>query len=138
MTEKKLVDTLDNALPHDLDLDALVFFIEKSLAGSNNKRRELVADKAYRFTVYTVWGASHIASSQVVQIKEGQKLYFFGGGRDDTTDVSQFVINEDSCGWSINTETGAVRYFDKPVDVSDKAFIKIYDLKVKRLSSRRK
>lgn len=119
-------------LPFDFELNDIVEFIRRKLAGENSKTRTIEADRAYRFTVYTVW-TTRIIESRVVEIAKGQKLYLFPSGSNDATNVNQFVVNEAGCGWFIDAESGAVKYFNEPVQVSDKAFAKLYNLKVKRL-----
>jgi hypothetical protein len=123
-------------LPFDFELNEIIEFIRRKLAGENGKVRTIETDRVYRFTVYTVW-SSRIVESRVVEIAESQKLYLFSSGSTDATNVNQFLVNETTCAWYVNAESGAVKYFKEPVEVSNKALATFYDLKVKRLDSRR-
>lgn len=119
MAVVRKVSAPNSDLPDDLELTKLANFIKRSLSGPNDKKRMLVADRNYSFTIQTMYAAGKV-ERHVVRVPAGQPLYFHRRDGSDTTNTDLFMVNEDRHGWQINIGTGAVRYFNNPIHVSDR------------------
>lgn len=133
MAVVRKVSTPNSKLPDDPGLTKLSNFIKRSLKEPDDKKRMLLADKDYSFTVQSEFPLGRV-ERQVVQVPAGQPLYFHRRDGSDTTNDDLFMVNEGGHGWQINTATGAVRYFNNPIHVS--AAPQIFDSRAKGSGSK--
>lgn len=102
-------------------------FIRGSGIGRQVVKRELVTDKPYNFTIYTILpkrpGQKQADKEEyVVHLPAGVTLYFLRRvmnipNRPVVVNDADFIVNDGDIGWRINTASGAVGKLNQPFGV---------------------
>lgn len=102
----------------DFGLQELQAFIKRSLSGDRKCERSLVADRTYKFLIYTQVTHERIDKSEV-KISHGTTLYLFTQSSPRSpTNANVFMVDDGDGAWCIDVATGLVKHFAKNVHVS--------------------